>query len=229
MIRSALAAVFLAAAAPLAAQTIAITGGTVALGDGSEPIPGGTVVIRDGRIVGAGANFPIPRGAEMVDARGKWVTPGIIAGFSRLGLSEVDLSAQGSDDRSARAGPFSAAIDVAPAVTRSIPPSRQSRRWRPPAPSSPRLRPRNSRRQGAVITSAPTWTRLPLAAASSSSSLAKPAPARPADRARRRMCCSATRCARRPNCSALRLPCLRAPATTFATWIRSSAIPTSRG
>ena len=116
MIRSALAAVLLAAASPLAAQTIAITGGTVALGDGSEPIPGGTVVIQGGLIVGAGANVAIPRGAEMVDARGKWVTPGIIAGFSRLGLSEVDLSAQGSDDRAARAGPFSAAIDVAPAV-----------------------------------------------------------------------------------------------------------------
>lgn len=116
MIRSALAAVLLAAATPLAAQTIAITGGTVALGDGSEPIPGGTVVIRDGRIIGAGTNVAVPRGAEMVDARGKWVTPGIIAGFSRLGLSEVDLSAQGSDDRAARAGPFSAAIDVAPAV-----------------------------------------------------------------------------------------------------------------
>ena len=36
------------------AQTVAITGGTVALGDGSEPIPGGTVIVRDGRIVAAG-------------------------------------------------------------------------------------------------------------------------------------------------------------------------------
>ena len=57
------------AASPLAAQTIAITGGTVALGDGSEPIHGGTVVIRDGRIVAAGASASrFPRGAE-VDRR----------------------------------------------------------------------------------------------------------------------------------------------------------------
>ena len=114
-------------AAPLAAQTIAITGGTVALGDGSEPIPGGTVVIRDGRIAGAGADVPVPRGAEMVDARGKWVTPGIIAGFSRLGLSEVDLSADGTTDDRAPNGPFSAAIDVAPAInplTTTIPVNR---------------------------------------------------------------------------------------------------------
>ena len=116
MIRSVIAAILVAAAAPAAAQTIAITGGTVALGDGSEPIPGGTVVIRNGRIVSAGAGGAIPAGAEVIDARGKWVTPGIVAGFSRLGLSEVDLSAPGAADDRASDGPFSAAIDVAPAI-----------------------------------------------------------------------------------------------------------------
>ena len=116
MTRLPIAALLLAAASPLAAQTFAITGGTVALGDGSEPIPGGTVVIRDGKILGAGVNVPIPRDAQMIDARGKWVTPGIIGGFSRLGLSEVDLSADGTTDDRAPTGPFSAAIDVAPAV-----------------------------------------------------------------------------------------------------------------
>ncbi len=117
MIRLAIAALLLGAAAPAAAQTYAITGGMVALGDGSSPIPGGTVVIRDGQIVAAGAQqeVGVPAGAEVVDARGKWVTPGIVAGFSRLGLSEIDLSGGIRDDR-AEAGPFSAAIDVAPGV-----------------------------------------------------------------------------------------------------------------
>jgi imidazolonepropionase-like amidohydrolase len=127
MIRSTLVALLLTAAAPLAAQTIAITGGTVALGDGSPPIQGATVVIRDGRILAAGPDVAIPRGAEVVDARGKWVTPGIVAGFSRLGLSEVDLSADGTTDDVARNGPFSAAIDVAPAInplTTTIPVNR---------------------------------------------------------------------------------------------------------
>jgi imidazolonepropionase-like amidohydrolase len=101
---------------PAAAQTIAITGGTVALGDGSDPIAGGTVVIRNGRIFAAGANVAIPAGAQVLDARGKWVTPGIVAGFSRLGLSEVDLSGDGTTDDQANGGPFGAAIDVAPAV-----------------------------------------------------------------------------------------------------------------
>lgn len=102
-------------AAPLSAQTIAITGGTVALGDGSDPIAGGTVVIQNGKILAAGHNVAIPRGAEVVDARGKWVTPGIVGGFSRLGLSEVDLSGPGTDDRAPNS-PFSAALDVAPAL-----------------------------------------------------------------------------------------------------------------
>jgi imidazolonepropionase-like amidohydrolase len=111
-----IAAAALASASPLAAQTIAITGGTVALGDGSDPIVGGTVVIQNGRILGAGVGVPIPRGAEIIDGRGKWVTPGIVGGFSRLGLSEVDLSADGTTDDRAPGGPFRAAIDVAPAV-----------------------------------------------------------------------------------------------------------------
>jgi imidazolonepropionase-like amidohydrolase len=102
-------------AVPAAAQTVAITGGTVALGDGSEPIPGGTVVIRDGRIVAAGSGVAVPAGAKIVDATGKWVTPGIVAGFSRIGLVEVD-AVDAANDVEAGNSPFSAAIDVAPAV-----------------------------------------------------------------------------------------------------------------
>jgi imidazolonepropionase-like amidohydrolase len=112
-----LAAALLLASAPLSAQTIAISGGTVALGDGSEPIPNGMVVIRDGRVIAAGSvRMKLPAGTQVIDATGKWVTPGIVAGFSRLGLSEVDLSAEGSDDTSAENGPFSAAIDVVPGI-----------------------------------------------------------------------------------------------------------------
>jgi imidazolonepropionase-like amidohydrolase len=109
------ALLLLGASAPLQAQTIAITNATLATGDGSEPVQGGTVVIRNGRVLSAGAGVRIPAGAQVIDATGKWVTPGIIAGFSRLGLAEVDLSAPATDDRSAN-GPFSAAIDVVPSI-----------------------------------------------------------------------------------------------------------------
>ena len=119
MIRSTLCALLLASAAPAVAQTFAITGGTIAIGDGSEPIQGGTVVVRDGRIVAAGPGAAIPAGAQVIDATGKWVTPGIVAGFSRLGLTEIDLGDQGATDDRAEGGPFSAAIDVAPAINPS--------------------------------------------------------------------------------------------------------------
>jgi imidazolonepropionase-like amidohydrolase len=117
VIRAVLATAALALAAPATAQTFAISGGTVALGDGSAPIENGMVIVRDGRIVAAGdVRMKLPAGTPVIDATGKWVTPGIVAGFSRLGLAEIDLGAPGSDDTSADGGPFSAAIDVTPSV-----------------------------------------------------------------------------------------------------------------
>jgi imidazolonepropionase-like amidohydrolase len=72
MIRRAVVALLLAGAAPVGAETIAITGGTVALGDGSQPIPNGTVVIRDGRVIAAGAmRMKLPAGTQVIDATGK--------------------------------------------------------------------------------------------------------------------------------------------------------------
>ena len=115
MIGRIVAALLVATAVPAGAQTFAIVNGIVAKGDGSEPIQGGTVVVRDGRIVAAGANVAVPNGAQVIDATGKWVTPGIVAGFSRLGLADVDLSAEGADDTSSD-GPFSASMDASTAI-----------------------------------------------------------------------------------------------------------------
>lgn len=109
------AAAVAAFATPVAAETIAITGGRVVVGDGSAPIEGGTVVIRDGKIIAAGANVAVPAGARKIDATGNWVTPGVFAGFTRLGLSEVD-AVNGTNDKSGGKSGFSAAIDVAPAI-----------------------------------------------------------------------------------------------------------------
>jgi imidazolonepropionase-like amidohydrolase len=109
------AAALLAMAVPAHAETIAITGGKVIIGDGSAPIEGGTVVVRDGSVVAAGKGVSVPAGARTIDASGKWVTPGIFAGFSRLGLAEVD-AVNGTNDKSGGKSGFSAAIDVAPAI-----------------------------------------------------------------------------------------------------------------
>lgn len=114
-VRTVLGALLLLGASPVFAETIAITGGKLVIGDGSAPIEGGTVVIRDGTIIAAGANVAVPSGARAINANGKWVTPGIFAGFSRLGLAEVD-AVSGTNDKSGGKSGFSAAIDIAPAI-----------------------------------------------------------------------------------------------------------------
>lgn len=101
--------------APASAQTYAITGGKVVIGDGSAPIENGTVVVRDGKVVAAGSGVAIPANAQRIDATGKWVTPGIFAGFSRIGLVEVEAVRE-TNDESANRSRFSAAIDVVPAI-----------------------------------------------------------------------------------------------------------------
>ena len=110
----AVALLALALAHPALAQSVAITNATLAIGDGSEPIRGGTVVIAAGKVVAAGAGVAVPAGTKTVDAGGKWVTPGLVSGFSRVGLAEVPAVRE-TNDASARS-PFSAAIDVAPSI-----------------------------------------------------------------------------------------------------------------
>jgi imidazolonepropionase-like amidohydrolase len=105
-------------AAPLSAETIAITGGKLAIGDGSQPIESGTVVIANGHIVAAGAGVAVPAGARVIDARGKWVSPGIIAGVSTLGILD-GYGMPETNDSEASKSPFSAALDIAPAIDSS--------------------------------------------------------------------------------------------------------------
>ena len=102
-------------AAPLFAETIAFTGGTVALGDGSAPIPNGTVVIANGRVVSAGASAAVPAGAQVVDVHGKWVTPGLIGALTSIGLQDGE-GVQETNDTHSRYSPFSAAIDASDAI-----------------------------------------------------------------------------------------------------------------
>lgn len=97
------------------AQDVVITHAHLVIGDGSPPIEDGTLVIRGGRVVAAGASVSVPAGVRQVDARGNWVTPGIVAGFSRVGLIEVD-AVDGSNDGASGASIYGAAIDIAPAL-----------------------------------------------------------------------------------------------------------------
>ena len=97
-LRSGALALFLAA--PVAAQTVAITGGRVYTVSGA-PIENGTVIIRDGRIAQVGSGIAIPADARRIDATGKWVTPGLMNAGTRLGIGEIGLE-QPTQDASAR-------------------------------------------------------------------------------------------------------------------------------
>jgi imidazolonepropionase-like amidohydrolase len=59
---------------------LALTGGTVIDGTGAPPRPNTNVVVRGGRIdcVGPESSCPVPAGIEVIDARGLWITPGLI-------------------------------------------------------------------------------------------------------------------------------------------------------
>lgn len=121
-----LSAALLASTGALAQERIAITGGKVITNMGA-PIEGGTVLLNDGVVVGVQAGTSVPAGFRQVDATGKWVTPGIIAGISQTGTAEV-AGDESANDQSARnaAGSAALALDTAfnPNET-SIPVSRQ--------------------------------------------------------------------------------------------------------
>lgn len=102
-------------ATPSAAQDVAITNATVVTGDGSDPVQGGTVVVRGGTVVAAGSGVSAPAGMPTVDAGGAWVTPGLFATVTTLGLWDVGAVSESNDTRAGGA-PFSAALDVAPIV-----------------------------------------------------------------------------------------------------------------
>ncbi len=95
------------------AAPIAITNATVMTGAGAT-IDHATIVVDGGRIrsVGSGA---APAGATIIDAGGKTVTPGLVVGMSDLGIDEIGGVAQANDTRAAKS-PFSASLDVVPAI-----------------------------------------------------------------------------------------------------------------
>ena len=53
------------------------------------PIEDGTVVIHDGKIAAVGAGVPIPVGAQVIDAKGLQVYPGLFDPVTQMGLSEI--------------------------------------------------------------------------------------------------------------------------------------------
>ena len=87
-----------------AQETIAITGGTIYPVSGPK-IANGTIIMSDGVITAIGANVAIPANARRIDATGKWITPGLVAPMTSLGVVEVgavretrDANARGTNN-----------------------------------------------------------------------------------------------------------------------------------
>jgi imidazolonepropionase-like amidohydrolase len=55
----------------------------------AAPIENGIVVIRDGKIVAVGANIAIPADAQIIDATGLEVYPGMFDAVTQIGLAEI--------------------------------------------------------------------------------------------------------------------------------------------
>ncbi len=87
---------------PLRAQipvegTMAIVGATLIDGTGAAPQADAVVVVEDGRIVDVGPRrqIAIPEHARVVDAEGKWLTPGFIDTHAHATLGPVELDMSG--------------------------------------------------------------------------------------------------------------------------------------
>src|SRR5439155_2946457 len=65
-----------------------------------EVIRGGTVLVKDGKILKVGQDVPVPAGATVIDAKGKYVTPGFVA----VSMAGVGLQAGGAQG-GGRGGP----------------------------------------------------------------------------------------------------------------------------
>lgn len=76
--------------------SVAIVGGYVVPIDG-DPIENATVVVTDGKITAVGTKVRVAKGAQVVDAAGKWVLPGFIDAHAHLGVYEEGDGWAGDD------------------------------------------------------------------------------------------------------------------------------------
>ena len=56
-------------------------------------IPNGTIVLRDGKIAAVGTNVDVPRGAEVIDGTGRFVSPGIIDAHIHIAADSINEGA----------------------------------------------------------------------------------------------------------------------------------------
>ena len=104
---------------PAAAQTVLIRDGRVVTNSSAGTIENGDVLIVDGRIRAVGANLSAPSGARVIEAQGRFVTPGAFAAMSEIGLSEISGSGA-PNDASIEGDLISAAADAGRAFNPTV-------------------------------------------------------------------------------------------------------------
>jgi hypothetical protein len=72
------------------------------------------LLIQDGKIAAVGPGISAPAGAEVIDAAGRPVTPGLFGGLGRLGIEEIGIEPT-VDDYSLKLGAMRPEFDVTPA------------------------------------------------------------------------------------------------------------------
>jgi imidazolonepropionase-like amidohydrolase len=83
---------------PAQAQTIPVAlknGKLLTITHGT--IQNGTVIMQGGKITAIGANVPIPANAQIIDATGMTIYPGLIDSETQLGLTEISAEAMTND------------------------------------------------------------------------------------------------------------------------------------
>jgi imidazolonepropionase-like amidohydrolase len=83
-----------AAAAPAA---VLLKNGVIHTEGARGTLDGGSVLIVGGRVTAVGRDLAAPAGAEVIDLKGRPVTPALFGGVGRLGVSEVELEASTND------------------------------------------------------------------------------------------------------------------------------------
>ena len=87
----------LGTALPAIAQDMLIKDAKIVTNSAAGIIENGDVLIRGGKITRIGADIAAPAGVDTMDGTGKWVTPGLFAPFTRIGLVEISAEASTND------------------------------------------------------------------------------------------------------------------------------------
>ena len=84
---------------PMASVATLFTNATILVGDGNR-LENASILIADNKVIAVGTELNVPEGAVVVDAKGRWITPGLIDNHSHLGVypsPSVDSTSDGNE------------------------------------------------------------------------------------------------------------------------------------